>query len=202
MEVVQPDEEHVIVLGPVVLRLPATVRQSSTQVRLQQLGLQSQATSGGPIQNIALGEVDPTGFGAPVIQPPGQVIHAFQVDLFDVPGDAIQDVRSFLGIEIEIRLTDPIIEDLGGFGATISAHMLGRLQLVQLTPTGIWSRIHTQLNLTDRTVEASTSRLSTFALILADAPSLVPAGPGAPGTGIAGLPPLPCPEAWRVAQAC
>ena len=130
------------------------------------------------------------------------MIHAFQVDLFDVLGDAIQDVRSFLGIEIEIRLTDPIIEDLGGFGATISAHMLGRLQLVQLTPTGIWSRIHTQLNLTDRTVEASTSRLSTFALILADAPSLVPAGPGAPGTGIAGLPPLPCPEAWRVAQAC
>ena len=106
-----------------------------------------------------------------------------------------------------MQLTDLDIENLGGFGAVISGHMLGRLQIHQFTPSdngGSWSRIHTTFDVTDRIVRASTSRLSTFALVWADVePSITGIGVvGGPTSGIAGLPPLPCPEAWRAAQAC
>lgn len=131
------------------LEVPAPVQQTTFQVRLQ----------------AADTELD--------VPPPGQVLRAFMVELFDVDGKPLSGVRFWFPARLSVALTESEVRGLGGIGRVLNEYAFGRLCLRRFAPSptgGSWPKLYTDFDIIGRNFSGQVRYFSTFALVLSPQP--------------------------------
>ena len=123
------------------VQMPARARQRTLQLRVQ-------SDSSESVQ----------------VQPEGEVLRLVRIDLFDVDGQPLSDTQLWFPAKLSITLSEREVGELGGTGALLNGLATGRLGFRRLSTAGIWSDLHTSLDIATRTFSASISRFSVFAL--------------------------------------
>ena len=105
------------------------------------------------------------------LQPDGRALSALNIDLFDTDGVLMQGVRLWSRATLSIKLTESMVQELGGASSVFNEHAAGRLRIQKLSPAGTsWSDLLTTLDLSARTFSASVLQFSTFALVWSGQP--------------------------------
>ncbi len=123
------------------VQMPARARQSTFQMRVQ-------SDSSESVQ----------------VQPEGEVLRLVRIDLFDGDGQPLSDTQLWFPAKLSVTLSDLEVSALGGSGSLLNGLATGRLGFRRLSTAGVWSDLHTSLDIATRTFSASISRFSVFAL--------------------------------------
>ena len=155
-QVTPPDAQGGVV-SVVRPTLPARVELPEQQVTLTVPAMAQQETF-----QIRVRPVEPQTLPA---QQEVQVLRSIQVDLFDMEGKTLRDVRLSRSATLSVTLTDNEVREMGGLANVLTEHRAGRLRLQKLASNRrSWTDLRTAFDIATQTFSASVSQFSTFAL--------------------------------------
>ncbi|MEE8517794.1 MAG: hypothetical protein V3S98_01555 [Dehalococcoidia bacterium] len=100
--------------------------------------------------------------------PRGRTFNVIQVDVFDAQGVELDGLTLFQPARVTVTLNNDQVAVFGGLSELFTEHALGRLSVqvfVDASNGGLWLKQPTALDLGTRTLAASVSHFSTFALV-------------------------------------